>query len=466
MLYHTSPCYSITIRLSMEQSPEMLGLVTSTIGSNGGMTGAVSIVSMEKGRIVRDLVVQACETSQEQQIVNALATLSGVTVLSVKDRTFDYHEGGKIQIKGKRELKSLDDLAIAYTPGVARVSLEVAKDLNQTYKYTIKGNSVAVVTDGTAVLGLGNIGPMGALPVMEGKALLFKELAGIDAFPICLNVTDPGSIVDVVNAISPGFGGINLEDISAPRCFEVETRLKRELKIPVFHDDQHGTAVVILAGLYNALRIVKKDLKQLKIVISGVGAAGVACARMLLQTGATNIIACDRAGAIYGGRLKNMNPTKEVIARMTNPQGLKGDLKDALVGADVLIGVSSGDLLKPSDLKVMADDPIVFALANPTPEVDPDGARDYARIVATGRSDYPNQINNALVFPGIFRGALDARAKEINASMKIAAARAIAAMIPPDELEEDHIMVDAFHPGVAIAVGHAVERAAFQSGAA
>jgi malate dehydrogenase (oxaloacetate-decarboxylating) len=460
---YTSPSYSLTIRLSIERKPGMLGRITTTIGQRGGLMGAINIISLERGRIVRDLNVYARDENHEQRIVESLKDIPGIQVLSVKDRTFDYHEGGKIRVESRREIEGPDDLAIAYTPGVGRISLAVADDVERAYEYTMKGNSVAVVTDGTAVLGLGNIGPLGALPVMEGKAVLFRKFAGINAFPICLNVTDPDAIVSVVKAISPAFGGINLEDISAPRCFEIEKRLTEELDIPVFHDDQHGTAIAVLAALYNSLLLVKKQLSEVKIVVSGTGAAGIACIEILLAAGATNITASDRVGVIYPGREEGMNPVKEELARLINLKGRKGGLKEALAGADVFIGVSSGDILAPSDLSVMAHEPIVFALANPVPEVDPEGARDYAAIVATGRSDFPNQINNVLVFPGMFRGALDARARRITAAMNMAAARAIAGLVPLDELSEGYIIPTAFHTEVSRTVAQAVAAAANES---
>ena len=462
---HTKPSYSLTIRLSIERKPGMLGRITTTIGQRGGLMGTITIVSLERGRVVRDLNVYARDEGHEKRIVDGLKDIPGVQVLTVKDRTFDYHEGGKIRVESRREIEGPDDLAIAYTPGVGRISLAVADDAERAYKYTMKGNSVAVVTDGTAVPGLGNIGPMGALPVMEGKAVLFRKFAGINAFPICLNVTDPDTIVSVVKAISPAFGGINLEDISAPRCFEIERRLTEELDIPVFDDDQHGTAIAVLAALYNSLLLVKKQLNEAKIVVSGIGAAGIACVKILRAAGATDITACDRKGVIYPGREEGMNPVKEELARLINLQGKKGGLKEALDGADVFIGVSSGDILAPSDLSIMAHEPIVFALANPVPEVDPEGAKDYASIVATGRSDFPNQISNVLVFPGMFRGALDARARRITTAMNLAAARAIAGLVPLDELSEGYIVPTAFHTEVSRTVAQAVAAAANESGA-
>jgi malate dehydrogenase (oxaloacetate-decarboxylating) len=463
---YTRPSYSLTIRLSIERKPGMLGRITTAIGQLGGLMGAITIASLESGRIVRDLNVYVHDEDHEKKIVDGLRGIPGVQVLSVKDRAFDYHEGGKIRVESRREIEGPDDLAIAYTPGVARIGLAVADDLARAYKYTMKGNSVAVVTDGTAVPGLGNIGPMGALPVMEGKAVLFRKFAGINAFPLCLNVTAVDAIVSVIKAISPAFGGINLEDISAPRCFLIERRLTEELDIPVFHDDQHGTAIAVLAALYNSLLLVKKQLSEVKIVISGTGVAGIACIHNLLAAGATNITACDRVGVIYPGRENGMNEVKEDLARVINPKGQKGILKEALTGADVFIGVSSGDILVPSDLSVMANEPIVFALANPIPEVDPEGAKEYAAIVATGRSDFPNQINNVLVFPGIFRGALDARARKITAAMNLAAARSIAGLVPLDELSEGYIIPTPFHTEVSQTVAKAVAAAAEEGGPA
>ncbi|HMK33685.1 MAG TPA: NAD-dependent malic enzyme [Desulfomonilaceae bacterium] len=463
--YHTNPSHSFTVRLIIQRKPGMLGRITSTIGKNGGLMGAITIVSLERGRIVRDLIVYSRDQDHSQKILDAVRKISGITMLEVKDRTFEYHRGGKIQVEGRRPLEGPDDLAIAYTPGVGRVSLALARDPDSSYEFTMKGNSVAVVTDGSAVLGLGNLGPIAALPVMEGKALLFKKLAGVNAFPICLDVTEPDAIVSVVKSISPAFGGINLEDICAPRCFDIERRLQRELDIPVFHDDQHGTAIAVLAALTNGLKLVNKRIANTRIVVSGTGAAGVACIRMLLEAGARHIVACDSKGVIYPGR-EGMNRIKEELAAAINPDGSRGSAKDALKGADVFIGVSVADILKPHDLKVMAKDAIVFALANPVPEVDPEGAAEYVRIVATGRSDFPNQINNVLVFPGIFRGALDSRARQITLEMKMAAARAIADLVPDEELSEDLIVPRAFDPLVSRKVAEAVRNAVKQKAAA
>ncbi|MBI5248480.1 MAG: NAD-dependent malic enzyme [Desulfomonile tiedjei] len=465
MSNHNSPSYSLTIRVRFERKPGALARVATTIGFHEALVGSIPIIRIEKDHVIREFDIYARDEEHEKRIVTALENLPGVEVLGVTDRTFAYHEGGKIDVVSRKHLGGREDLSMAYTPGVSRVSLAVAKDIKAAYQYTMKGNSVAVITDGTAVLGLGNIGPYGALPVMEGKAVIFKEFAGINAFPLCLNVTDVESIVSVIKAVSVPFAGINLEDISAPRCFEIERRLNEELDIPVFHDDQHGTAIAVLAALKNSLIRVEKELADVKIVISGTGAAGVACVRTLLEAGVKDVVCCDTHGAIYVGRSEGMNPVKEEIAQLTNPRGLKVNLKGLLEGADVFIGVSAGNLLKPSDLKVMAHDAIVFALANPVPEVDPWEALDYARIVATGRSDFPNQINNALVFPGIFRGALDARAKKITSEMRIAAAAAIADLVDPDDLADQYIIPGIFNREVCPAVAKAVRQAAEKSGA-
>ncbi|HMK36219.1 MAG TPA: NAD-dependent malic enzyme [Desulfomonilaceae bacterium] len=464
MTNHT-PSYSLTIRIRIDRKPGALARVAATIGESEALIGSIPIVKIEKERVIREVDIYARDEAHEGRIVTALENLPGVEVLSVTDRTFAFHEGGKIEIMGRKKLRGREDLSMAYTPGVGRVSSAVAKSVKMAYQYTMKGNTVAIITDGTAVLGLGAIGPLGALPVMEGKAMLFKEFAGINAFPLCLNVTDIDGIVSVAKALTPSFAGINLEDISAPRCFEIERRLSEELEIPVFHDDQHGTAIAVLAALQNALLRVEKNLADIRIVLSGTGAAGVACVKMLLEAGVKNLTMCDRLGALYPNRSGGMNSAKHELAVLTNPGGVQGSLKELLVGADVFIGVSGGNLLAPSDLKVMADESIVFALANPVPEVDPWEALDYARIVATGRSDFPNQINNALVFPGIFRGALDARARKINSAMKIAAARAIAGLVPSEELADQNIIPGIFNREVCPGVALAVAQAAAESGA-
>lgn len=377
---------------------------------------------------------------------------------------FQMHEAGKISVVSKFPLQSKDELSMAYTPGVARVCEAIAESKSLAHKFTIKRNTVAVVTDGTAVLGLGDIGPEAAIPVMEGKAMLFKEFAGVDAFPICLATKNTEEIIRTVKAIAPVFGGINLEDISAPRCFEIEERLKAELDIPVFHDDQHGTAVVVMAALFNALRIVNKPIENIKVVISGVGAAGVACVKMMMQAGVTKIIGCDRSGAVYRGRTENMNVSKSWFAEHTNREGFRGSLREALAGADMVLGLSGPGLIRGEDLRVMARDAIVFALANPTPEVMPEDAAPYARVIATGRSDYPNQINNVLCFPGLFRGLLDVGAKTVNEEMKLAAARAIADLVD-GQLDERCIIPSPFDRRVAPAVAKAVREAALATSA-
>jgi malate dehydrogenase (oxaloacetate-decarboxylating) len=392
--------------------------------------------------------------------------LPGVRVVNVSDRTFLVHLGGKITVNAKSPIKTRADLSMVYTPGVARVCMAIHEDPGKAHQLTIKKNTVAVITDGSAVLGLGNIGPAAAMPVMEGKAALFKEFAGVDAFPICLDSQNPDDIVRTAKLIAPGFGGINLEDISAPRCFEIEERLQKEVDIPVFHDDQHGTAVVVLAALLNALRIVKKRLRDLKIVVSGVGASGVACTRIMLAMGAKNIIGLDTQGALYRGRTKHMNPTKEWYAKATNPRNLKGDVLDVIGGADLYLGLSGPGTLPLKAVKKMGRKPIVFAMANPVPEIMPEEAAPHVRVMATGRSDYPNQINNVLCFPGFFRGLLDARASHVNQAMKIAAAKAIASLVSPRELSEEYIIPSVFDARVAPTVAAAVARAAYRTGAA
>ena len=416
-----------------------------------------------KGVIVRDISVNTRDDTHEKVIVAAVKKIKGTRIIHVSDKTFLMHQGGKIEIHNKVPVKNRNDLSRAYTPGVARICMAIHRDKEKAYRYTIKRNSVAIVTDGSAVLGLGDIGPEAALPVMEGKSMLFKEFANIDAFPVCLATKDPEEIIRTIKYISPAFGGINIEDIAAPRCFEIEVRLQREVDIPVFHDDQHGTAVVTLAALLNAVKIVGKKIEDLKVVISGAGAAGTACCRILNEVGIKNIIVCDKAGVIYKGRQKNMNPMKEWLAENTNPASVRGSLSDAMPSADVFIGVSVPDLLTVKDIKKMTDDPIVFALANPDPEIAPEAAYPYARIVATGRSDYPNQINNMLCFPGLFRGLLDARARVVNEEIKLAAAKAIASMVDEKELSEDYIVPSIFDRKVVSAVAAAVSEAAYRT---
>ena len=461
-----SASFTFVIRAKLKSEVGIFGKVFSAIGEHGGDVGAVDIVDVEQGLVVRDITVRARDEEHGKEIVETLKKLDFVDVANVSDRTFLLHLGGKIEIKNKAPLKTRDDLSMAYTPGVARICMAIHEDKNKAYNLTIKKNSVAIVTDGTAVLGLGDIGPEAAMPVMEGKAMLFKEFADIDAYPICLNTTDIDEIVNVVKSISPGFGGVNLEDIAAPRCFEIEKRLWSELDIPVFHDDQHGTAVVALAALMNALKVVGKKVEGLKVVISGMGAAGMACAKMIMASGAKNVIGCDRTGVIYRGRKERMNDQKQWFAENSNPENEMGSLKDAIKGADFFLGVSAPGVIDKEDVKNMASDAIVFALANPEPEVPPEDIEGIARIVATGRSDYINQINNVLCFPGIFRGVLDCRATQINMEMKIAAAEAIASVIPEKKLNEEYIIPSVFNKDVATAVATAVAKAARKSGSA
>ena len=466
MVSTPSASYSITMRVEIENRPGMLGRVASAIGKAGGDIGAVDIAGFGAGTIIRDFTVNARDEAHNQIISTAVGRVAGARVVSVSDRTFLAHLGGKIEVKAKAPIKNRSDLSIVYTPGVARVCLAIHKDPASVHRLTIKKNTVAVVTDGSAVLGLGNIGPKAALPVMEGKAAIFKEFAGVDAFPVCVDTQDPDEIVRTVKLIAPAFGGINLEDISAPRCFEIEERLQRELDIPVFHDDQHGTAVVVLAALLNALRIVKLNLKDLKVVVSGIGAAGVACTKLLLAMGTRNIIGVDTKGALYRGRTENMNPVKAWYAQNTNPRNLQGDVTEVIKGANLYIGLSGPGTLTVKGLKRMARDPIVFAMANPIPEIMPEETGRHVRVMATGRSDYPNQINNSSCFPGFFRGLLDSRASHVNDAMKIAAAKAIAGLVSRRELSEEYITPSMFDARVAPAVAAAVAEAAYRTGAA
>ncbi len=458
-----SPGYSLTIRVKLLNRPGSLGRLTTAIGRAHGDIGAVDIVSAGHGVLTRDITVNASSVEHGNEIVAAIAAVEGVDVIHVSDRTFLMHLGGKIEVTSKVPLKTRADLSMAYTPGVARICEAIHRDPEKAFALTIKKNTVAVVSDGTAVLGLGDIGPAAAMPVMEGKAMLFKAFGGIDACPVCIDTKDPDEIVRTVKAIAPAFGGINLEDISAPRCFEIESRLRAELDIPVFHDDQHGTAVVVLAALVNALKIVGKRMADLKVVVSGIGAAGAACSKILMASGVKNIIGCDRAGIIHRGR-RDMNSMKTWYAEHTNPGGETGTIHDAMRGADVFLGLSAPGVINVDDLKSMARDPIVFAMANPTPEILPEQAEAHVAIMATGRSDYSNQINNVLCFPGIFRGALDARATCINEEMKIAAAHAIAGIITSDELNAEYIVPSVFDKRVAEAVARAVNEAAHLTG--
>lgn len=459
-----SPSYSLTLRLEIMNRPGMLGKIASAIGELKGDIGAVDIVSVYSDRLIRDITVNLRNSHHGEEVIGKLKALDGVRVLNVSDQVFLLHQGGKIEVVGKSPLRTRDDLSRAYTPGVARICEAIVNKPEEVFQLTMKKNSVAIVTDGSAVLGLGNIGPMAALPVMEGKAMLFKEFGNINAFPICLNTQDAKEIIRTVQNISVGFGGINLEDISSPRCFEIEEALKQTLDIPVFHDDQHGTAVVVLAALMNAIKIVGKNMNEITVVINGIGAAGMACAKMMMAAGVRHIIGCDRAGILYPGRKENMNPYKEWFAGQTNPVRKTGGLFEALEGADLFLGLSGPGLMKPEWLKRMGKDPLVFALANPVPEIMPEEAEPYVRIMATGRSDYPNQINNVLCFPGIFRGALDCRAKKITEEMKMAAARAIASIISDDQLTEDYIIPSIFNKAVGDKVAAEVLKAAVASG--
>ncbi len=458
--------YTLTLRCQIENRPGMLGRLTTRIGEVGGDIGAIDIVRAERSMLVRDITVRVQDEEHGDTLVTAINDLPGISVIQVSDRVFLAHLGGKLGIQSRVPLKTRDDLSIAYTPGVARVCKAIADEPEKVFTLTWKANSVAVVSDGSAILGLGNLGPEAAMPVMEGKAILFKELANIDAVPICLRTQDPDVIVQTVEQLAPGFGGINLEDIAAPNCFLVEGRLHDSLDIPVMHDDQHGTAVVVLAALSNALQLVGKRLGAVRAVVNGVGAAGTAIIRGLLEAGIGEVTAVDRHGILRTGDDALQTPMQRIIASQTNREGRRGKLGEALEGADIFIGVSRGNLLTPELVQQMAADPIVFALANPTPEGDPEMLRHYARVVATGRSDQPNQINNVLSFPGIFRGALDVHARQMTTGMRLAAAEALAAVIPADEVSEEYIIPSVFNRHVVPAIAAAVARAAIEDGVA
>jgi malate dehydrogenase (oxaloacetate-decarboxylating) len=462
---HPSASFSATLRVHLDDRPGAFADLARAIGDAGGNLGAIDLVRVEASKKVRDITVDAGSADHLEHIVAAVHALAGVDVEHVSDRTFLLHLGGKIEMASKSPLKTRDDLSMAYTPGVARVCNAIAEDRAKVWNLTIKSNTVAVVTDGTAVLGLGDIGPEAAMPVMEGKAMLFKEFGAVDAWPVCLATKDVEEIVAAVSAIAPGFGGINLEDISAPRCFEIESRLKEALDIPVFHDDQHGTAIVVIAAFLNALRVVGKRADDVRVVLTGTGAAGVATTDMLLAAGVRNLIGCDRGGALHPGR-SDLGPWKAAFAERTNPKGFSGTADEALAGADVFIGLSSPGAITREGVATMNEGAIVFAMANPTPEVLPEEIEGLARVVATGRSDYPNQINNVLAFPGVFRGALDVRASAITEAMKLAAAEAIAAVVKPDELSEEYVVPSVFNRDVAPSVAAAVAAAAESSGVA
>ena len=454
----TSASYGITVRLYAVPSPSVVGELATAVGQAGGLVTAIDVSDSRPDRITVDVSCSAVNGEHATEIVDAMRAVARVTVHRVSDRTFLLHLGGKISVEPTVPLKTRDDLSMAYTPGVGRVSLALAQHPEDVAKLTVKGNAVAVVTDGSAVLGLGNLGPGAALPVMEGKAALFKRFGDIDAWPICLDTQDVDEIVAAVRAISPGFGGINLEDISAPRCFEIERRLRELLDIPVFHDDQHGTAIVVSAALTNALRCVSKSLASARIVVAGGGAAGTAIVTLLLAAGAGHVLVWDREG-ILAPADPRLNAAKRELAARTNPAGVTGDLRDALRGADVFIGVSGPGVLDAAWIAEMAPDAVVFALANPDPEVDVDAAQRAAAVVATGRSDYPNQINNVLAFPGVFRGLLDARAREVTIDMLLSAARALAGCVSDEQLNATYIVPSVFDPAVPQAVAAAVREA-------
>jgi malate dehydrogenase (oxaloacetate-decarboxylating) len=461
-----SPSFSVTMRVRLADRPGSFAQLAQAIADTGGSLGAIDLVRVERDTKVRDVTVEATDADHLDSIVAAVRALEDVELEHVSDRTFLLHLGGKIEMIAKTPIRTRDDLSMAYTPGVARVSQAIAADPTTVWNLTIKQNAVAVVTDGTAVLGLGDIGPEAALPVMEGKAALFKEFGGVDAWPICLATTDVDEIVAAVTAIAPVFGGINLEDISSPRCFEVEARLREQLDIPVFHDDQHGTAIVVLAALLNALEVAGKQLDQVRIVLTGVGAAGIAVTDILLAAGARQIVGCDRHGAIHRGR-DGLEGVKAAYAERTNPGKDEGSADEVLAGADVFIGLSTPGAVSPAGIAGMNEDAIVFAMANPTPEVAPEQLPvGKALVVATGRSDYPNQINNVLAFPGVFRGALDVRASTITEGMKVAAGRALAAVIPRDVLSPDYVIPSVFNRDVAPAIAAAVAEAAEREGVA
>jgi malate dehydrogenase (oxaloacetate-decarboxylating) len=456
---------SLIFRLELSNNSATFGRVAAIIGAEGGDIMGVDVVHVDKDVAIRDININVYDRRHGKVIREQLEAEEGIHVINISDRTMLMHLGGKIEIRSKIPVRNRDELARVYTPHVASICEAIHEDPSKAFKLTIKKNTVAVVSDGTAVLGLGDIGPYAAMPVMEGKAMLFKQFANVDAFPICLDTKNTEEIIAHVKAIAPAFGGINLEDISSPRCFEIERRLKEELDIPVFHDDQHGTAVVLLAGLMNATKLVGKKIEDLKVVVVGIGAAGIACTKMIKLAGVTNIYGVDRTGVLNRNQQYD-NPMWQWYAENSNPENLEGTLADVINGADVFIGVSGPGVLTVEHLQSMAKDPIVFAMANPTPEIDPETAAPYVRVMATGRSDYPNQINNLLCFPGIFKGALDCRASDINEEMKLAAANAIASTVSDEELSESYIIPSVFNKKVASAVRIAVIEAAYETGVA
>lgn len=452
--------FSLTIRFQVPNRPGMLASVIQAISSQGGNMGQIDLIEQTRDISMRDVTVDAASTEHAETIVQAVKALPDIKVLDIYDRTFTLHKGGKISVHSKIPLRGQADLAMAYTPGVGRICRAIADEPERVYELTIKHNTIAIVTDGSAVLGMGNLGAEASMPVMEGKAMLFKEFGGLDAFPICLATQSTDEIVETVKRIAPVFGGVNLEDIAAPRCFEIEERLQRELNIPVFHDDQHGTAIVTLAALTNALKLVEKSIFDARIVINGAGAAGVAIAKLLQKDGAASIIMCDSRGILSKSRT-DLNHQKLAFAIEQS-----GTLADAMRGADVFLGVSAPGVVTPEMVRSMAADPIVFAMANPVPEIQPEYVRNDVAVMATGRSDYPNQINNVLAFPGIFRGALDCRASTLTTNMYLQAALAIASLVTPDELTREHIIPSVFDRRVAAAVAAAVQRAAREDGVA
>lgn len=458
--------YRLTVRLELVNKPGIFAKVAALLAEEGANLGAVDIVWASADRMIRDITFDVQNEAHGDRVLERIGALPEVTVLSASDRIFLLHLGGKIRVHSKVPITTRNVLSMAYTPGVGRVSQAIGKDPTKVYAFTIKSNSVAIVTDGSAVLGLGNLGPEAALPVMEGKAMLFKEFAGIDAWPLCLSTQDPDTIVTIAQGIAPSFGAIILEDISAPRCFKIERRLKESLDIPVMHDDQHGTAVAILAALMNGLKVVGKSIEDVRVVVNGLGAAGTACCRILLAAGATHLVGCDKEGIVLSGNPDRLRDYRRDLGACIDRSRPMGSLRDALKGADVFIGLSVGNILQPEDLQLMQEDRIVFAMANPDPEIDPKLGDAHSRIFATGRSDFPNQINNALAFPGIFRGALDVQAKDINEPMKLAAARAIAGVVPPTALTEDYIVPSVFDKEVVTRVAKAVAAAARESGVA
>lgn len=459
-----SPSYSLTLRIEYENKVGMLGRITSVVGTEGGDIGAIDIVKTTRETITRDITFSAADEKHGGAIITAVRQIQGIDIVHVSDRTFLLHLGGKIEVNSKVPLKTRDDLSMAYVPGVARIAKAIADDPQDVFNLTIKRNSVAVVSDGSELLNLGNVGPGAALPVMESKAILMKEFAGIDAYPICLDVQNVEEFVAAVKAIAPGFGAIHLEDLSSPQCFEIENKLSEVLDIPVFHNDQHGTAIVVLAALINSLKIIGKAPQSLRVVVSGAGAAGAATARLLIAFGARDVILCDEQGALHSGR--EMDQTLGALVKETNPRNETGSVGEVLAGADVFISFGNGGDIDPQFIRAMNVSPVVFTVAHPRPEIDPETILDVARVIATGRSDFPNQLNNMLCFPGFFRGLLDSRSKGVNDAMKLAAAHAIADVIGRDELHEDYVIPSVFDRRVAKAVATAVAGAAQQSGLA